>query len=229
MPQEERPETPEQIAKATAIAFTHFYRAQTKPGDVAELTANTFLLRQTGRELGLDLLSRADVQYCADYLGDALARIDNGEPVAREPVAPEPSYDEKVAEHRARLKSSDPVTLRKISLVQTLRNSGYTAPQISVELRARNFSPLTQTEAALLAPPTPTESDVQAGQKSAGDEVSAASARIGQLLGRGPVSAADIKGLPNDVIRKLLWPHGAGSRKDSSVENDLDVVLRGGR
>jgi len=95
-------------------------------------------------------------------------------------------------------------------------------------LRSRNFTPLTPNEEELLHPPTPTNEDVEAVQKSASDEVSAASTRIGQLLGRGPVSRAELLQMPNDVLRKLLWPHGAGTSKDRSVEEAIDIVLQGG-
>ena len=223
----ERPEpgTPE-FQRAEAIAFNHFYKMHPE----LNLTANTFVLRQTAAELGLDLVTTTDITHVANYLGDALARIDNGDPVAREPVAPEPSYDEKVAEHRARLESSDPVTLRKISLVQTLRNSGYTAPQISVELRARGFTPLTESESELLAPPSATENDAQTSRKSAADEVFAASLRIGQLAGLGrPITAQELKALPVQTFKRLIWPNGPGTRKSEENEQAIDLILGGGR
>lgn len=219
--------TPAEIAEMEAKSFIHFYRSQTKPGDVLELTANTYLLRQVGKELGLDLLSRADVQYCADYLGASLARIKADVSATQEPAAP--SYEEKVSEYRTKLESADPTSLRKIALVTALRNGGYNKDQISVELRARNFSPLTDNEIELLSPPEPTENDVRAVEKSAADEVSAASQRIGALLVLGhPATRSDIINASNDSLRKILWPHGQGTRKELSVERDIDLILQGG-
>lgn len=215
-----------EVAAAQAVSMERFYDEH----EHLRCTANTHLIRAWARDNmpAPVLISVSDIEWVASQLDGSLAVIDN-EPEPT-PVVPPPSYEERFAEHRAKLESADPVSLRKVSLVKALQNAGYTAQQISVELRSRNFTPLTPNEEELLHPPTPTNEDVEAVQKSASDEVSAASTRIGQLLGRGPVSRAELLQMPNDVLRKLLWPHGQGTHKDPETERLIDVVLqRGGR
>jgi len=97
-------------------------------------------------------------------------------------------------------------------------------------LRSRNFTPLTPNEEELLHPPTPTNEDVEAVQKSASDEVSAASLRIGQLAGLGrPITPQELKALPVQTFKRLIWPHGPGTRKSDENERLIDLVLGGSR
>jgi len=215
-----------EVAAAQAVSMERFYDEH----EHLRCAANTHLIRAWARDNmpAPVLISVSDIEWVASQLDGSLAVIDN-EPEPT-PVVPPPSYEERFAEHRARLESSDPVTLRKISLVQTLRNSGYTAQQISVELRSRNFTPLTPNEEELLHPPTPTNEDVEAVQKSASDEVSAASLRIGQLAGLGrPITPQELKALPVQTFKRLIWPHGPGTRKSDENERLIDLVLGGSR
>lgn len=211
----QRPETPEEIAKAEAIAFNHFY----KMNPDLNLTANTFLLRSTSKELGLDLITVADIKYVVDYLGAALARI-LPEAVVQE-SEPVPSYEERLESHNVKLATADSRTIKKLALIQALSKAGYTWGQISGELLSRGLS-ITNEELALLHPPTPDE-----GRDEGAAEFDSAAAHIGKLLGRGPVSAADIKKLSADETRKLLWPGGAGTPMNKQNEQMIDLILRG--
>ena len=216
-----------EVAAAQAVSMERFYDEH----EQLRCTANTHLIRAWARDNMPPpvLVSVSDIEWVASQLEGSLAVMINDDPTP-EPVVPEPSYDEKVAEHRARLESADPVTLRKISLVQTLRNSGYTAQQMSVELRARGFAPLTESESELLAPPSATENDVQTSRKSATDEVSAARLRIGQLAGLGrPITPQELKALPVQTFKRLIWPNGPGTRKSEENEQAIDLILGSGR
>jgi len=223
----ERPEpgTPE-FQRAEAIAFNHFYKMHPE----LNLTANTFVLRQTAAELGLDLVTTTDITHVANYLGDALARIDNGDPVVQGPVEPPATYEERNAEYQDKLRNADQATLRKLALVDSLRKSGYTQQQISDALRDKGFSPLTQSEEVLLQRPVPTNDDLQAGRQSADNEVNSAAARIGQLAGLGrPITAQELKALPVQTFKRLIWPNGPGTRKSDENERLIDLVLGGGQ
>ena len=215
-----------EVAAAQAVSMERFYDEH----EHLRCTANTHLIRAWARDNmpAPVLISVSDIEWVASQLDGSLAVIDN-EPEPT-PVVPPPSYEERFAEHRAKLESADPVSLRKVSLVKALQNAGYTAQQISVELRSRNFTPLTPNEEELLYPPAPTETDVQVGQKSVADEVSVASLRIGQLAGLGrPITAQELKVLPVQTFRRLIWPNGPGTRKSDENERLIDLVLGGGQ
>jgi hypothetical protein len=213
--------TPAELAKMEAQSFVHFYR---KHPEFAGITANTFLLRSTAAELGLQLQTYADVKHVANYLGTALAQVRPEQTFTPEP--PTPSYEDRLKSHNAKLASADPRTLRKLALVQALQTQRYTPDEISGELALRGFSPVTEEESTLLSPPTRNETDVAIGQGAA-DELASASAHIGKLLGRGPVSGADIKALSADETRRLLWPGGQGTPMDKRNEQMIDMILRG--
>lgn len=221
--------TPAEIAGAQAASMERFY-SDVRPE--LRCTANTHLIREWAKNNMPEpvLTNVPEIEWVVSQIGEKnLAVLHEREPEQKfvAPV-PQPTYEEKVAEHQEKLRNADSATLKKLAFADRLRKSGYNQQQVSDALRDKGFAPLTESEAELLTPPTQTAEDVQSFQRNVDDEVAEASARIGQLLGRGPVSRTELIQMPNDVFRKLLWPHGQGTRKDLETERLIDVVLQGG-
>jgi hypothetical protein len=213
-----------QVAAAQAVSMERFY--EIRPD--LRCTANTYMIREwAAKNMPSPVLTDvAEIEWVVSQLDGSLAVISpETEYVEPEVAPPPPTFEERRGDYETKLKAADSTTHRKLALVSAMRSRGYTATQIAEGLQTHGFPPMTEAEWSLLDPPAPNENS---GEKAAA-EIDSAAAHIGKLLGRGPVSAKDIKALSADETRKLLWPGGRGTPMSRENERAIDIILRGGK